>query len=725
MNLLRPTCSVALAAVSLALAPAASAKEEHPLAVTPLYTNIIRRFAAQLPERHLSGLPMDDSVSARAWTNYLTGLDYDRLFFTAGDIESFAADKTRLDDELKAGRADFALRVYTTYVARVRERAAMVEEAVLQGFDTNSTESFVWRRRKSPWPADRAEQDDLWRRKILNEYLSQVVSRANATNTAAAATNAMAAATNATGAAVAAVTNAPPAPTAEESIGKRYRQFRITIEDNDADGVLQSYLTAFAQAYDPHSAYMSQSSSEDFDIDMKLSLFGIGAMLRSDEGTARVEQLIQGGPAERDRRDNRLRPGDKIVAVGQDGEPLVGILHWPLPKVVRLIRGPRGTRVVLQVIPASDPSGATTKLVDLVRDEVKLEEQAAKGEIREVPTAVGEKRKLGVIVVPAFYAAMQRGPLGMGGGRRVTTDVLELLSKLRRDGAEGLVLDLRNNGGGSLGEAISLTGLFIPAGPVVQVHEADQTKVLPDMDPSQPYAGPLVVLVSRVSASASEIFAAALQDYGRAVIVGGSKTHGKGTVQQVIPMQDGNPTYGSLKVTISEFFRVTGRSTQKYGVTPDIVLPSILDSMEIGEEVLPNALQPSVIRPVLFRHVSDVTPHLAALRDASRQRCETDPRFAAYRDLVSEIGAMNRTNSITLSFAQRRRLAEREKELARLQRQVLDENGDAVDETGTESQPPKDKKEDLVLEESLRILSDLIDRKQSPAPVEGVTAGAP
>lgn len=663
-----------------------------------------RLFAVRFPEEHITGAPIDDGIAARAWTNLFSLLDPERLYFTASDIAGFSGAKTRIGNALIAGDTKFAFDVNACFKERVRERVRYVESLLKAGLNLNDQEDYRWKRRKAEWPHEGAERDDLWRRKIENEYIQRLLAAELATKPSAAGT---------------AVDKHPDKDAAGDAeagvspdafILKRYRQYLIALDDNDPEWVASMFLTAFAQAYDPHSAYMSQSANEDFDIEMRLSLVGIGALLRSEDGAARIIELIPGGPAHRDTSEKRLRAGDKIVGVGQDTGPVEDVLHWPLTKVVRLIRGKKGSRVVLSVIPASDPSGTKLKTVELIRDEVKLEEQAAKSSVRDVPVAGGRSRKAGVITVPAFYANMQPGLLeSRDDVKRCSTDVQRLLGELKTSGVEGVVLDLRNNGGGSLIEAITMTGLFISAGPVVQVREGRRLRILPDMDGEVAYGGPLVVLVNRLSASASEILAAALQDYGRAIVVGDSRTHGKGTVQTISALGR-DKSLGSVKVTCSMFYRINGQSTQKLGVRPDISIPSALDFVDVGENNLPFALEASQIRPAVYQPVWDMSAWRDALSRHSVERRASEPRFKAYAGLIERVKALNQAETVPLQLDQRRRMAQEEKDLGDLQDEI-----NADDPVGTAGDKTAKKRPDLVLDETLQVLAELIGLEESAA----------
>ena len=470
----------------------------------------------------------------------------------------------------------------------------------------------------------------------------------------------------------------------------------------DEEMLLQRYLSSFSHVYDPHSDYMSPSSVEDFDINMKLSLVGIGALLRPDDGVIRIVRIIPGGPAD---QDGRLKAGDKIIAVAQGDEEPVNILHRPLYKTVRIIRGEKNTKVVLTIIPAADRSGTRTKKIDLIRDEVKLEEQAAKSKVREIQLEDGTLRRLGVITLPDFYADFQATADKKKNARRASTDVRNLINELLLEGIEGLILDLRNNGGGSLIESIDIAGLFISSGPIVQVKERNRIQVLPDADPEVNYNGPMIVLVNRLSASASEILAAALQDYKRAIIVGDEKTHGKGTVQTLIPL--GGKRRGSLKITTAGFYRINGGSTQLKGVTPDIIIPSYLDGMDLGEDSLEHALPWDSIRKALYRTRTGFDQFLPQLTEQSSTRLEQNDEFQNY--LIKREHLKKRFESKTISLSLDSRLAEAEAE------KELDDIQSGFFLTETEDDDKEAESKDLMLTETLHILSDLIDLKKNPS----------
>jgi carboxyl-terminal processing protease len=658
----------------------------------PIHPLIARNVARRLPAMHLTRKPLSDDIAERALTLYLDKLDYDRTVFLASDIEEFKSEADKLDDAVKKGDMDFAFRIFDTYKVRLRNRTAYVNELLKTPFDFNTAETYAWKRKDVPWAATLEEWDNLWRLKTKNELVSRMVSRNLQQEEAAQQTNAPAAddATNQVNAAYKAWENLSP----EEFLRKRYEQQLLVVEDHDAEWVVQYFLSSFCQAYDPHTEFMSAAASEDFDIDMKLSLSGVGAVLAPEDGVPKVVRIIPGGPAE---RDGRLKPGDKIVAVAQgEGEP-VDILHWPLPRAVRLIRGPRGTKVVLSIVPASDLAGRTVK-VDLVRDEVKLEEEAAKSEIREVPGKDGRIFRICLLRLPAFYADMRRKNGGDEELRSSSKDVRAILDSVATNQVDAILLDLRDNGGGSLGEAVEMTGLFLegPRQPIVQVKESWRVNVLTDPDPSISFSGKMAVLINRQSASASEILAAALQDYGRAIMIGDSKTHGKGTVQTLIPVSDFDTAQGTIKVTAASFHRIGGGSTQIKGVRADIVIPSALESLEIDEQYLPYALPWSMVPAVQFAPVADLQPQIQALQARSQARMASDPRFTARMEQLNRLDAMQKTASISLRLADRIELARSERALMDLQ---ASEDSPVMKKQGA----------DLVEQEAQRILVDMLE----------------
>lgn len=655
-----------------------------------------RVLAAMLPRAHLQRIELEDTIAERAFELFIDSLDFDRTWLLASDVDEFRREVTRLDDILRAGDLSFTFRVHERFMIRMRDRVEFVNRLLDQGIVTTNQDRYLWRRRDAPRAADTNEWNELWRRKIANEYISRLVAveLARSSPPRPATTNAAATTPNRKAEPDLADVEGDrrdPHLTPEDFIRRRYRQFRTVLEDSDEESLIDRFLSAFTQAYDPHSEYMTAARTEDFDISMRLSLVGIGAQLSSEDGAAKIERLIPGGPAE---RDGRLQVGDRIIAVGQGDEEPVDVLHWPLYKIVRLIRGEKGTRVTLVYWPASDVSGATERRITLVRDEVKLEEQAAKSRVREVEGPDSRRYRFGVISLSEFYADFKARD---GEARRSATDVRNRLRELLQQGVQGIVLDLRNNGGGSLPDAIEIAGLFIRGGPIVQVRDLRGVQVLSDPDPTILYDGPLVVLVNRSSASASEIVAAALQDFGRAVIIGDRKTHGKGTVQTLLPLDSRDATLGSLKITTAAFYRIAGGSTQMRGVSPDIVLPSFLDAMEIGEEFLPHALPWTVIDPAYYAVLLDLVPPLDVLRERSERRRAESPAFQVRAELIARLHHRMNTAEISLNLQERLQTARADRELDEAQRAASRAAGDDSDDSA-----------DLVLQESLQVLLDMV-----------------
>ena len=506
---------------------------------------IAKLLAWKLPRDHVTHLPFDATISGRAWDSLFSSLDHDRIYFLASDISRFKVRRSKIGDELKEGNVSLAYEVFAVWKERVTNRYAYVRSLVEKGFELDRKETVERDRENAAWSRDEAVWNEVWRKRVKNEYVQRVVKIR--------------------------LDKEKGVKTVEDSsvgaaIVKAYADHCAMIEKTESQRVLEMYLASFYRAYDPHCEYMSPASTEAFNIEMKLSFAGVGAVLATEDGVVKVERLIPGGPADKDTRDIALKPGEKIIAVSEGDGEAVDVRNQPISKVSQLVRGKKGTRVVLTVIPAGSIGDAGARKVDIVRDEVKMEDHAAKCEMIPMTNAAGTVTKLILVKLPAFYSDMEGRREHKTNFTSSSSDVGKILIKAREDGVKGVILDLRNNGGGSLGEAVQMAGLFIQEGPVVQVREGRRVNVLVDDDRTVTYSGPLVLLVNRYSASASELVAGALQDYGRAVIVGDTRTHGKGTVQTVTPL--GNDTkMGSLKVTTGLFYRPTGNSTQLKGVT--------------------------------------------------------------------------------------------------------------------------------------------------------------
>ncbi|MGI8891489.1 MAG: carboxy terminal-processing peptidase [Chthoniobacterales bacterium] len=578
-----------------------------------------------LEEGHYTHHPLNDEISRKLLNGYLEILDFSHLFFTQKDIDGFTAKYgNSLDDDILLGNLKPAHQIFDVFQKRVEDRVKKIKELVKQPVDFKSNDTVLLSRQKAPWPKDEAEADDLWRKRIENELLQEKLSE-------------------------------HPIEPGPKLVERRYDRMLRNIHEEDNEEQVKLYLDALAQAYDPHSEYLSASDLKNFSINMGLSLVGIGAMLRSEDGYAKIESLVPGGPAQ---TSGRIKVGDRISAVAQGPKDFVDVRDMRLDKVVEQIRGKKGTKVRLLVIPSSATDPAQRKTIELVRDEIKLKDQEARADIIIKKDREGESAKLGWITLPSFYADMDSHK------KSTTEDVRALLKRLKKEKIAGLVIDLRRNGGGSLEEAIALTGLFFKSGPVVQTKGAnDRVVISTDPDPGIAYDGPLVVLTSRQSASASEIFAAALQDYGRAVIVGDKSSFGKGTVQTILEIGRFTSLLGSrsqddgaLKLTIQKFYRVAGGSTQLHGVSSDIVLPTLTDLPEFGESALKNALPYDEVPPAKFTKWSDSHPlFLNELKMSSAARVAADPEFHYVLEDMERLRRKLDDNRISLNEDVRRK----------------------------------------------------------------------
>jgi len=607
-----------------------------------------------LDRSHFLGQKFDDAISQRFFDNYLKEVDPNHLHFLQSDIAEFSVLGSALDDlTLDRGDTTPAHKIYARFVQRLAQRVAFVKETLAkERFDFTGKDTWTADRQKETWPQDLAAARQLWRGSLRYEYLQEKLADKKPDEIA-------------------------------RILLRRYDRTLRTANEVESSEIFEIYLNALAHAYDPHTDFMGPSQMEDFAMQMNLRLCGVGATLESDDGYCTVKELITGGPAA---RSGRLQPGDRVVAVQQGRNEPVDIVDMPLHKAINLIRGPKGSRVRLTVIPASAPGESVRKIVTLVRDEIKLEEQEAKAYIADMPWQ-GRTVRLGVIDLPVFYADMEERRDSRS--KSASEDVARLLMKLNDERIDGLVLDLRRNGGGSLEEAIAITGFFIPAGPVVQTREADgQVQVDSDDDGQALYTGPLVVLTGRMSASASEIVAGALQDHGRALIVGDPSTFGKGTVQFIIPIADVmrrsgvTPTSdtGSIKMTIAKFYRPGGASTQLRGVTPDITLPSPTDVAKIAEMEMDYAIAWDAVRPSKFEPMNLVGPYVSQLRAKSSARIESDIEFAWIREDAATTQKKYSNPAVSLNEAER--LAEKKEIEKRLdERDLLSEKLPLPDET--------------------------------------------
>jgi len=656
------------------------------------YGNIARRLGDMLTKYHVLQKRLDDDISRKAWTNLVTFYDFDHSVFLKSDLEALAAHETTIDDEIHKGDPTFGFDVYNLYCRRLSERMEFVTNLLATAeWDFTTNETYRIKRKDAPWPATREEAEDHWRRRLKNEVLVQVLNAEldKSTNKVDAA----------------------------ESLQKKYRQYWTVLTEPDEEAVLQHYLSAVARAYDPHSDYMSPASKEDFDTEMNLTLSGVGAVLQMDEGALKISEIMPGGPID---RDGRIKEGDKIVGVQQGDGEMEDIMWKPMKKSIKKIRGPKGTHVTLEIIPRSDSAGTTKKRYELVRDEIKLEDQAATGRVETVSLG-GFTNKIGYVYLPGFYGTMDKRPQDPG-FRSCAKDVANYIGQFNAQAVDGLVLDLRGDGGGSLREAVMLSALFVPHGPVVQIRDIRGVGCLP-IPYGNPVAfrKPMVVLTDRASASASEIVAGHLQDTGRAVVLGDGRTHGKGTVQTVYGL--GPEKYGSMKVTTARFYRIDGRSTQLEGVQADIRLPSLLDSLDIGEDKLPNALPFSNILPADYARCWNMNEYVPELRRLAEARLASNERYKKHLENVEGMKEISERTEVSLERESRKAQMAADREL-----RELDDADDDDDDSDEKKKPSRRRrrneraKDDVVLDSAFDILSDLIRMNagaEIPRPVRG------
>ncbi len=621
----------------------------------PNYGTIAQYVANLIQNNHYSRTDFEDEVSEKFLESYLKFLDSNKLYFNKQDIDSFNKKyKTTLDDYIFEGSIQPATDIYNIYVERVTKRVEKIKATLdSKEFKFDSDRTVEKRRKDSDWANDEKACDQLWENILEGQLLEEEIRKRRQTERA-----------KELGKNLEDILGDESKESPKEKILKRYTRFMETLDKNDKEEACNFFLSTLSQVYDPHSEYFSQSELENFQVNMQNKLVGIGALLQMDDGAAKIQGLVVGGPAD---RGGELQIGDRIVGVSQGGNnEMVDILYMKLNRVVDMIRGEKNTTVILKVVPADASDDSETKSISIVRDEVKLKDKAANAELIQIKDENGENIKIGWINLYAFYADMQRGTVSC------SFDVKRLLERLKKEKIESLVIDLRGNGGGSLEEAIRLTGLFIDGGPVVQAKNAKgritnkKSKV-----PNAFYDGPLVVLTDRSSASASEIFAAALQDYGRAIVVGDKSTFGKGTVQTVMPVKNYMPAIfpkdtkdraGAIKVTIQKFYRIAGGSTQLKGVVPDIILPSYRDALETGEESLPNALEHDSIDKMNYDslNLEDTRQQLLKL---SEQRVKADKEFNYILEDNKRYKEINDRNEVSLNIE--KRLEENKKEKQR------------------------------------------------------------
>ncbi len=712
MKTTRRTILFAVAALcGAACAKTAPTLETVDVQPLPHYGRIGRKVVGILNRKHILAHPFDDEMSRKAWSNLVTQCDFSHSVFLQSDLDAWEPMQTRIDDALREGDVSFGYDVHRVFVKRLGERVAFVTNLLeTQEFDFSVQEEYLYRRDKAPWPKTKEEAEDIWRKRIKNEMLTLMIGReldaedeAKGKGKQKKKDKVKSASTN--DVAEAAEPEKPP----KQVLLEKYRHYlQMIITESDEESVLQRYLVAVTTAYDPHSAYMSPMRKEDFDMEMNLSLFGVGAVLSQsmDDGALEIKEVMKGGPMA---REGSIKVGHKIVGVGQGNDPIEDITWKPMRKSIKKIRGPKDTRVVLEV---TDKNGGSRRRVPLIRDEIKLEDQAATGRVERV-TLNGVERKFGYVKLPGFYGTMDKKP-GDPLYRSCSLDVAKWVSKFNTQEAEGLVLDLRGNGGGSLKEAVLLTALFVRPNPgpcpVVQIREKSNVYPLftfPDI-PTFAWRKPLIVLIDRYSASASEIVAGALQDTGRAIVIGDHRSHGKGTVQTVMELGGNSETpNGSVKVTTARFYRINGSSTQEKGVESDICLPSSLDERtDIGENNLPNALPWTMIEPLEYEKIWNMPDYVQQLKALSDARLKDSPEYARRMEVVKLCRESSERRTVSLERNARRKMMREDRDVFAAADE-LDELDDDDSESGDDKKKDE-KKDDFVLKESFNILSDLV-----------------
>lgn len=647
---------------------------------------------------HYRKKSLDDELAAAVLDRFIDSLDPNHSYFLASDVEAFERYKKELDEDLKNADLAAPFAIFNIYLARLKDRMDYATQLLEEDFDFTVDESFEVDRSESPWPETREAQDDLWRKRVKHDVLGLRLADKEPDEI-------------------------------RETLRGRYEGLGNRMSQLDSEDVFQLFMNAYGGAIEPHTAYLSPRTSENFQIAMSLSLEGIGAVLQRENEYTEIRRIVTGGPAD---KDGRLRRGDRIVGVGQgEDEPIVDVVGWRLDDVVELIRGPKDSVVRLSILPANAGLNGPTETVAITRNKVELEEQTAKQEVIELESD-GQAFRIGVIDLPTFYIDFAGRAKGDAEYRSTTRDVRRLLTELKEQDVDGVMIDLRGNGGGSLIEATELTGLFIDSGPVVQVkNAAGDVAVERDPNPGVVYDGPLAVIVDRFSASASEIFAAAIQDYGRGIVIG-EPTYGKGTVQNLINLDKFNmgrdsDALGQLKITTAQFFRVSGKSTQHRGVIPDIAWPTTVDRRDTGESANDNALPWTSIDATEFDRVSDLEPVMAKAGARHLARVSENDEFGKLIDEIESYYESRKDRTVSLNESLRRAEIEKSdgddrsspgaagEEARAPQEEALDRDldrlGGDADEQVEEEAADRD---DVLLKEGAHILADMIRLSDDP-----------
>ncbi|MBQ0761375.1 carboxy terminal-processing peptidase [Marinobacter psychrophilus] len=678
-----------------AIASSESLQSYQPVAPTIDQARANILIARQLQFTHFRDLRVSDALSGDIFDTYLKYLDGQKVYLTQDDLDGFVDIRDNLGSALRTGKLQPGFDIYNLVQIRIIERLHFALNLLDQGvgnLDFGGNDSILLDRSDSDWVANSVRLDELWTKRIKNAVLAQRL-------------------------------NGSDDDTLTDTLRQRYEAQLKRAYQARSEDAFQAYMNAFAGMWDPHTSYFSPRTSENFNINMSLSLEGIGAVLQGDNEYTKVVRLVPGGPAF---QQGQLQPADRIVSVTQEGETPVNVIGWRLDEVVDLIRGPRDSVVTLEVIPSGAADETTTKAIAIKRDQVKLEEQSASKKVIELDRN-GQSYKVGAITIPTFYADFQAMQAGDRNYKSTTRDVRRLLEELQAEGVEGLVIDLRNNGGGALHEANDLVGLFIDSGPTVQIRNANNdVQILNDEDPDVAFKGPMVVLVNRMSASASEIFAGAIQDYGRGLVVG-SQTFGKGTVQAVRPLN-----HGQLKITQSKFYRVSGGSTQHKGVMPDIEIPSRIDNTLIGEDALDHALPWDQIDAVDHTQYFDFSNIIDELRLRHDKRFDASPEFSLLQQEIDFLKQQRQQNSVSLNMDERQ---QQHKQIERTRLTIANARRELIGETPFDSMEElddwqdlqaadlnsNDEETDFVIREGGQIMADMLelDRRTAALPAMG------
>ena len=643
--------------------------------------------ADYLTRSHYRTLPLDDAMSIKIFDRYLKSLDSEKVLFTQADLDQFSNAQTKLDDAIQEGDLSVPFAIFNLYQQRLNERFAYARELLKGKFDFTSNEVYQYGREKAAWPKSEEEVRELWRKRVKNDWLR--LKLANKDEKAIRST-----------------------------LDKRYENQTSRLYKLNQEDVFQTFLNAYATSIDPHTNYFGPRAAENFNISMRLSLIGIGAVLQQKDEYTVIRELVPGGPAA---LSGKLKVGDRIAGVGQETGAITEVLGWRLDDVVALIRGAKDTTVRLDILPVDAGLDGAHKLIALNRKKISMEEQSAKKSIITRPEAEGGQR-IGVISLPTFYQDWDARSKGDKNFKSATRDVARLLGELKKEKIDGVVIDLRNNGGGSLNEAVELTGLFIDKGPVVQQRDSwGKLRVENDLNPGYGWEGPMGVLINRGSASASEIFAAAIQDYGRGVVIG-EPSFGKGTVQQVVPLDERNatkPQLGDLKITIAQFFRVNGGTTQLRGVVPDVAFPQLSDGENYGESSYDNALPWTKIKAVDFAPFADLHDHFATLQQKHQARIAKDKDFQYLLEDVEEFRKLQKDETVSLNEAVRRKEADVREARMKARQAASDDGANAgvaaakKNAKGRKGSTPASKRDDGLLADERNLETELAAEKEA------------